>query len=318
MISTKNIVCNISDVPSYWVFKYYLNIEEELTGQRIRMKSVWNPYDDNPSMFIYVDKVRREYYFKDFSTGKYGSKVNIVQELFNLSYSDAILKIIDDYNSTPVSGLKELKTPEAWGIDTYTVREWNKLDSDFWLPFSIGKTMLETYNVRPLESYSIKKLDQNIKINNSNIYGYFTKDGEIYRIYMPYSKFKFYIVKDHLQGFDQLEYKSSNLVICSSLKDAMCLKGFGYDLEVIAPNSENSIIKPHLIEYFKNKFNCVITLFDNDAAGSKAIDTYKTIYNIDGCQLPICKDISDSVKEHGRETIHKHLKPLLRELIYKT
>ena len=51
----------------------------------------------------------------------------------------------------------------------------------------------------------------------------------------------------------------------------MCLKSFGYNIEVIAPDSENSLIKPHVIENLKVKYKKVITLFDNDEAGKKAI-----------------------------------------------
>ena len=37
-------------------------------------------------------------------------------------------------------------------------------------------------------------------------------------------KHKFIKIASHLQGFDQLKYDKDYLIICSSLKDAMCLK----------------------------------------------------------------------------------------------
>tara|TARA_Y100000385_G_scaffold290055_1_gene361616 strand:+ start:121 stop:426 length:306 start_codon:yes stop_codon:yes gene_type:complete len=101
------------------------------------------------------------------------------------------------------------------------------------------------------------------------------------------------------------------------MKDAMCLKGFGYNLEVIAPDSENTMIKPYIIENLKTKYKKIITLFDNDDAGKIAIEKYAKAYNINGMSLTICKDISDAVKEHGFEKIHKILKPLLKETIKK-
>jgi DNA primase len=97
----------------------------------------------------------------------------------------------------------------------------------------------------------------------------------------------------------------------------MCLKGMGYNLEVIAPDSENTMIKPHVIEHLKKKYKKVITLFDNDEAGKKAIDTYANAYKIDGFTLTICKDISDAMKEHGFDKVHKHLKPLLKTTLNK-
>ena len=42
-----------------------------------------------------------------------------------------------------------------------------------------------------------------------------------------------------------------------------------------------------------------------------AIDKYKSVYNINGFYLPICKDISDAVSQNDFMEIHKYLKPLL-------
>jgi DNA primase len=91
----------------------------------------------------------------------------------------------------------------------------------------------------------------------------------------------------------------------------MCLKSFGYKLEVIAPDSENTIIKPYIVENLKKKYKKVITLFDNDEAGKKAIQKYKEMYNLDGCTLNNCKDISDAVKQHTAQTINTSLRNLL-------
>ena len=87
-----------------------------------------------------------------------------------------------------------------------------------------------------------------IRMEYPKLYGYFDKDGKVYKIYQPsQKKYKFIKINAHLQGFDQLEYNQPYLVICSSLKDAMCLSQFNYNLEVIAPDSENTVIKPCLL-----------------------------------------------------------------------
>jgi len=39
MISTKNLVSDESKVPSAWVFQYYLDLPESLTGQNVRIHS---------------------------------------------------------------------------------------------------------------------------------------------------------------------------------------------------------------------------------------------------------------------------------------
>jgi DNA primase len=97
----------------------------------------------------------------------------------------------------------------------------------------------------------------------------------------------------------------------------MCLKGFGYNIEVIAPNSENTLIKPYIIKNLQSKYKKIITLFDNDEAGKKAIERYASAYNIQGCCLTICKDISDAVQKHGFDMVHSELKPILKNTLSK-
>ena len=69
MLST-NIITSINEVPREWVFEYYLNLKEKLTGQDVKILSVFNAKDKVPSMFIYFDVSTDKYKFKDFSTGK--------------------------------------------------------------------------------------------------------------------------------------------------------------------------------------------------------------------------------------------------------
>lgn len=325
MFSTKNLLINIKDIPSYWVFQYYLNIPEKLIGQNIKITSIFNPGERTPSFAIYVDTKTRQYKFKDFSTGISGNKTDLIQKIFNLNYTQAVNKIIQEYNEYVKNGNVELITLQAsakWKFESASIKEWDSVDADYWLSFRIGSKILNEYNVKPIEYFTmIKEQDGKIevaKFRKPMTYGYFTKDGDLIKLYQPKDpKHKFYNINSYLQGYDQLKYKQPYLVICSSLKDAMCLKGFGYNIEVIAPNSENTLIKPYLIDNLKKKYKKVITLFDNDEAGSKAIKAYAKAYNIQGCALTICKDISDAVQKYGFETVHKEIKPVLKQTLNK-
>ena len=325
MFNTKNYVLEGSDVPSTWVFEYYLDLPESLTGQDVKIKSIFNPTERTPSFCIYVDKSIMQYKFKDFSTGKSGNKVDLVKLLFNLEYTDAMNKIVQEYNKHVKSSeykKNKIVPQERWKVDIVVSRQWNTNDSKYWLPFNVGTKLLTEYNIRPVNYYNLIKEDQGeikkLKIQNAICYGYFDKDGEVYKLYQPSSqKHKFFKVKPHLQGYDQLQYKQPHLVICSSLKDALCLKSIGYNIEVIAPDSENTMIKPHVIHYLKRKYKNVITLFDNDDAGIKAVDRYYKLFNINGLVSPLSKDISDAVRDHGVDKVHKSLKPLLINLLKK-
>lgn len=325
MFNTRNLILNESDIPSYWVFQYYLDLPEQLTGQDIKIKSIFNPNERTASFCIYVDKSIMQYKFKDFSTGRGGNKADLVRLIFDLDYPAASRKMIEDYNNFIKEGGNvdiSFKPAAKWEIDYIKHRPWTVQDRKYWLSYRIGKTILEEYNVKPIDYFTMfKKEDgelRSLRVGSALCYGYFDKDGEVYKIYQPKSKsHKFHKVKNYIQGKDQLKYEQPYLVICSSLKDAMCLKSMGYNIEVIAPDSENTMIKPHVISIFKKKFKKVITLFDNDEAGRQAVDRYAKAYNINGCVPTICKDISDAMREYGFDEVHKMLKPLLKETLNK-
>ena len=322
MISTKNLILDGSSVPSTWVFEFYLDLPERLNGQNVQIKSVFHPTERTPSMWVFVDK--GQYKFKDFSTGKGGNKIDLIKELFTIDYSKAVFKIGQDYNKFITEKGEYSKSniePEPkYQVDIVKTRNWENYDKKFWLQFNIGEEMLNNYEVKPLEYYTMikKKGDlviNKIKIKQPNIYGYFSK-SEVYKIYQPRNKkFKFIKVKPHLQGLDQLGYNQPYLVICSSLKDAMCLRQFGYNIEVIAPDSENTVIKPYIIENLKKKYKKVVTLFDNDVAGHAAVNKYQELYDIKGTWLNSSKDIADLVKEKGFTDAHKEIKVKLKDII---
>jgi DNA primase len=56
-------------------------------------------------------------------------------------------------------------------------------------------------------------------------------------------------------------------------------------------------------------------LFDNDEPGIKAAQKYKEKYGLDYVILPLEKDLSDSVKDHGVEAVRDKLFPLLKQAL---
>jgi hypothetical protein len=324
MFTTKGFADNKNDVNSAWVFEYYLTLPERLAGQDLKIKSVFNPNERTPSMCVYLCPYKNEYKFKDFSTGKQGSKVDLVQELFDLNYSKALFRIVEDYNKWVMDGgifdAEEFVPAPKFKLDATIPRDWNDKDANFWLQFNIGSSLLTTYKVQPLDYFTMIKDTgesiEKIKIQKEGVYGYFDSSGKCYKIYQPHSKKnKFTKVLEHLQGLDQLTYKKDYLVIVSSLKDGMCLSSFGFNVEFIAPHSENTIIKPHIIHNLQSKYKKILSLFDNDEAGHAAMETYKRVYNIDGIYIKSEKDISDAVKKYGADAVKPKLFNLIKSSI---
>ena len=318
MISTKNIIVDYTEVPSTWVFEHYCKLNKKLTGQGEKIKSLFNKKDKVPSMCIYFDKVVNAYKFKDFSSGLCGSQVDLVKHIYGITFSEAAFKIINDYKEYLLHhkeyNSSEFKEYSNYKVDNHSVREWNTLDRDFWVRYNIGSSLLKEYNVKPLSEYTMSKTEdgteQSITISGNYIYGYFKSDDTLYKIYQPKSKKKFIKVKSYIQGSDQLQ-GHPNLLITSSLKDIMSIKSLRVKVDCIAPDSENSFIAKSEILKLMEKYN-ISVMFDNDDAGIKAMQKYKEMYNFNVFLLPLSKDISDSIKDHGVKKVLYTFVPLLQ------
>lgn len=322
MIRTKSLVDDLNDVPSNWIFEYYCGLSERLTGQDVKIKSLFNQTERTPSFVIFFND--NVYFYKDFSSGNGGNGFNLVMTLFNLTPSQTAAKILSDYNAFLLSGkttldINSFKKQARYQVKDYTPRQWVKGDAEFWTKFGIDSDTLSKFKVVPVENYRMEKeTGERLIINGPNLYAYTRLDGTIYKMYQPkVADHKFLKVKNYIQGTDQLKFDQPNLVICSSLKDAMCLTKFGYNLEVVAPDSENALIPPGAIAMYKLKYKAICTLFDNDTAGLKAVDKYKEEYGIPGIVLPMSKDLSDSVRDYGIPETRKALHPLLKEALKK-
>ena len=322
MISTSTLITSLSDVPREWVFEYYLNLKEKLTGQDVKMLSAFNSKDSVPSMFVYFDTSSGVYKFKDFSSGYQGGHVDLVKYMYNIDVSAAITKILSDYESYIKDNGKRaevsLKIQDKYKVVDYEIRHWTNLDEAYWSKYKIGSKLLEYYEVAPLEFFKMEKEDKYETIshnfNSRYIYGYFRKDGSLYKIYMPKNTEKKFIkVQNYIQGSDQLNYKNKNLIITSSLKDLMCFVKLGYrHIEVIAPDSENSMLSEHTVNMLRSKFKKICVLFDNDTAGKASMQKYQDRFGFEPILLDMEKDLSDSIAMHGLIKVKEKMNDLLK------
>lgn len=321
MLKNREYIFFINDVPSSWIFEHYLKLDRSLTGQSIKILSVFTD-EKTPSMCIYYSVTACSYLFMDFSSGYGGDGVVLVSKIFNIPFSNAVKKIIYDYNAYLKSG--GTVKPEAvhinyerYEVTDYTVGTWTQSDAKYWQQFGIGSDLLNKYNVKPLDSYTMSKNEESsFTVNRKNIYGYFTEAGEIYKIYQPLVKQKKFIklATKYIQGSDQLSSTNKFLVICSSLKDIMSFQALGFrGIDAIAPDSENTLLSAQYIQQLRFRYSGICVILDNDEAGIKSMMKYNQTYGLPYIQLPMEKDISDSVKEHGIQNTRVVLYPMLTQ-----
>jgi hypothetical protein len=323
MFCSKDLSESVKDVPSAWIFETYLGLGETLTGQSVKIKSAFNPKDSNPSMHIFFSLKLNQYWFQDFSSGYKGSAMDMVMKLWNMDFGPAAQRVLSDYAKFKLKGgnaHRDIKPVAPWQINHVRTRGWNVDDASYWGQFQISSKMLEHYRVVPIQSYNMtKNEDGNISsftVSNKCIYGYYSQDGTLCKVYQPLNPDrKFMKVADYLQGSDQMTYKKPYLVICASLKDAMCLRSMKMELDVVAPDSENVLISKEVIEIWKESYEVIVTLFDNDAAGIKNMKAYKQKYDIPFAWLQMEKDLADAVKAHGLLTVRNRVAPIIMRQI---
>jgi 5S rRNA maturation endonuclease (ribonuclease M5) len=316
MFKTKNLVHDVKDVPIAWIFQHFCNIKEKLSGQDVKIKSLFNPKERTPSMCIYTSKDNM-YKYKDFSTGKGGSAIDLVKDLTQLPFHKACQLIVENYNDFVLHNnggydIEKFQRASKYKVTSYKTRGWTTQDQYFWTQFNIGSKLLEEFHVKPLESYCMTKDDNELCIKGLYLYGYFKADGSLYKIYQPKTLDKKFIkVTDYIQGMHQCTGEK-HLIITSSLKDVMSIKSLKLNIDVIAPDSENTMLKEHIMEELQNKYDKIIVLFDNDDAGIEAMRKYKEKYPfIEITLLPMSKDVSDSIKDYGAKEVRNRLVPIL-------
>ena len=308
---------SIDKVPSTWIFEYYANLPEKLHGQTVAILSIFS-IEKTPSLkFFYKNG---HYRFNCFSSGYKGNAVDFVMRKHNCSEPDAVNMILIDYAREGISKKDIIiKEEPRYQITSFKTRQWNELDAKFWTQFGIGSRLLEKYNVKPLSEYvSTKVTDKGVidfTVGGHHVYGYFKGDGTLYKIYRPTKEdFRFLNVCPYIQGLEQLEYKTDMLIITSSLKDLLALLTLDMNVESIAPSSENSMLQRSLLSASSLKYKRIVTLFDNDAAGHKAMERYEDMYNIPGIYLNLSKDLSDSIRDFGIIKTKQCLKPLIESI----
>ena len=316
MFNTKDLVHDIKGVPVTWIFEHFCVLKEKLNGQDVKFKSIFNPGERTPSMCIYTDQYNT-YKYKDFSTGKGGSAVDLVKEMTHLSFHKTCQLIVETYNDFVLHNnggydIEKFQKASKYKVTSYKVRDWSTQDQYFWTQFNIGSKLLEAHNVKPLESYCMTKDDDELCIKGLYLYGYFKEDGTLYKIYQPKTLDKKFIkVTDYIQGMHQCTGEK-HLLITSSLKDVMSIKSLKLSLDVIAPDSENTMLKKDLMEELRNKYSKIIVMFDFDQAGIEAMQKYKEKYPfIEITVLPMSKDVSDSIKDSGAKEVRTRLVPIL-------
>ena len=273
--------------------------------------------------------------WKDFGTGESGNIVGLMSRLWNVSYSEALLKIkMDEGEPIPRVSMVHRYRGKIHVTSNSTikvkVRDWKEWDSQFWNSFGIPIAFAQWCNVYPIShAFFTRKNDDGTEHTitvpmDKYAYAYFEwKDGqESIKLYQPYSTTMKWLSKhDHSvwdlwrQAFLYADHVSDDaLIITSSRKDAMCL---WYNLKVPAMSlqGEGYLPKPQVMKQVLERFKTVYLWYDNDFEhkddnpgqdnAKKLIELYPALHNVCIPDEMKSKDPSDLVKNWGDSLLYE-------------
>lgn len=313
-------------ISDYNIFKYYYPEFQPNVSVKSPLRK-----DDNPSFSIFWSSRYNRLFFKDFATGMRGDVFVFLSKYLNLEYPNVMSRIVFDFNLTDkfatIYNKKFRKSKPVIYSDDYIdtikkdtvniqvkLRGWNKSDIEFWGTYGVSESTLKKYRVIPISFIFLN--DAIIKADKLS-YAYVEYKDELlrYKIYQPKSdKMKWVnnLVEGTLSGWTQMPETGDYLIITSSLKDAMCVHDIGFK-NVLAPQTENYIFKPHIVEILKSRFKNIYIFYDNDDPGINASKKMAVKYGFKEIFTGInsLKDASDYYKEKGEALLYWLIKSQL-------
>ena len=312
-------------VPQVDILKHYFNIYSlpALINSPLRR-------DKNPSFYLYTPD-GEEVRFIDYATGDKGDIILLMQNYFRLSFSGVIRKIGSEkafFSSFSGAGKHKYQSRTTKRICSMStelrvkVREWREYDVLYWESYGIGLKWLKYAEVYPISNMIMYK-DGTRSVFASAKFSYAfveRKDGKVsIKVYQP-------CVKDRrrkwFNGNDvsvvglwtKVPQTGNRIVICSSLKDALCLWA-NAGIPAIYVQSETAYISKTAQEDLKRRFKKVFICFDNDPPGimdGKRLSENTGFQNVVLPSFDGGKDISDFYKVYGRDRFIETIKPLFK------
>jgi hypothetical protein len=277
--------------------------------------------DEHPSLYIYSPDGIKVLY-KDCATGDSGDIYTLLMKKEGLSFGQLLRRIASEKvfskgNFDACSPKRAIK--KTFRELRVAVREWRDYDVNYWQSYGISLNWLKYAEVYPI-SHKIVYKDNNRYVIHAVKYAYVfveRKEGNIsLKIYQPFAEKRYKWDNSNDSSVVGLWTKipeyGDKVVICSSLKDALCLWS-NTGIPSIYVQSETIGLSSTAQEVLKKRFKEIFVLFDNDKAGLKDGKNFSEMTGFTNLVLPLFsegKDISDFFKAYGKEKFVNMIKGL--------
>lgn len=257
----------------------------EVTSLPFKMCSPFRD-DKKPSFSIFMDK-NKHIRFKDFGDrDTKGSLLDLLCKKWDCSFNQVFDKILEEMKdgessnvtikSQQVRKLTRKENSEMSKIQV-AIRTWKDYDYEYWGSYGITKKWLKYAEVYPISYKIVTKKDEAGKeqkyIFPADKYAYVfveRKEGNLgLKIYQPFSKdYKWCSKMDAstIGLWTKIPEKGERVVICSSLKDALCLS-CNLKIPSLCLQGEGYSMSATAVKELKRRYKKVFVCFDTDAPG---------------------------------------------------
>lgn len=307
-----NLVINKrKDISDAEIAGYYLGI----TKVPVRIFSPLRQ-DKHPSLGIY-SRDGEHIYYVDFGTEDRGSIIDLLGQMWGTDYNTTWERIVREFSScgnVRVNTIDHKPIIETLSRDHASiqvrVREWRDYDDEYWNSYGITREWLEYADVHPISHIIFTKEDSKSNHYPADKLAYVFaefKEGKVtYKVYQPLNTKGFKWFSSHDRSVISLWTKvpefGQRIVICSSLKDALCLWA-NTGIPAIAPQGEGYTMSETAVKELKRRYKEIYVLYDTDEAGKADSIKLAEQTGFKRLQLPDFqggKDVSDLYKAVGK------------------
>lgn len=266
-------------------------------------------------------------YFQDFSRKNFrGDCFDLVQQLFGLTFPETLEKINRDMNLGLGQNIDV--ESEQWHLELmnrpklqakasteihlqYQTRSWTDLDSWFWLRSGCDLRLVKKAGIMSASQlYSAGRY-----IPTYSLAYVWHTHGPHVKFYQPFAKRKYKwrssMNNDWLQNEHNLPDKGNQLILQSSLKDALCVESLT-GIPGIPPSSENSKFPEEKLNDFEKRFSTIYVLYDSDDTGVKNMSQLIEERNYKPIWLPDVNN--EQVKDPSAFCYYGYKKSLIKTL----
>jgi CHC2 zinc finger len=190
--------------------------------------------DRHPSFSIGTSTSGR-LYWRDYSADEKGGAVDMVQKMYNLTYSQALQKICSDFGLLVADGLQYRRIissyvqPVIEKHDTLIhvkAGKWTKKALEYWSAYGIDQQQLEREEIYNVDEWYLNRMRQEKK-PGENVFAY-RFPGDLFKLYMPdrtrdEGRWKTNVPCATVEGLDRLN-KSPKVLVAKSRKDRVVLQ----------------------------------------------------------------------------------------------